>query len=471
MNVMQQDKLVPKTKQQAQIKASLLQLIAHSQDSSQTEIVLQQCCEKLQAKDTNPEALWQFLDLYTRAKQSLFQDQKQQSLKHMQALNPDQLPKLAGLGQVFEKLGQDNISKLANIKLNGGLGTSMGCEGPKSLIEVWQGQSFLELMIKQQHTLNKQFNSDSPLLLMNSIFTAQACEEKLAKQTQIQCFEQHLFPRIDAKSWGPINCQNSLAAYYPPGHGDIYGALLQSGYLDKLINQGCDYAFISNSDNLAAVPDPKILGYMLQEKLDFLMEVTPKTVLDVKGGALVKNLEKNKIKLLERAEVLDSELDLFEDIATFKLFNTNNLWVNLHRLKEKMSEGLSLPVILNKKCIENQAIIQLETAMGSAIEVFEKSAAMVVSRDRFMPVKKTSDLFLLQSDLMIKDSQTGMLSRNPAYKKEQLPAITFCKAYEKMSHYQKWVKSIPSLLSLNSLTLTKEVLIDESQHFSGDIEI
>lgn len=41
------------------------------------------------------------------------------------------------------------LSKLAVLKLNGGLGTTMGCVGPKSAIEVRDGLTFLDLTVKQ----------------------------------------------------------------------------------------------------------------------------------------------------------------------------------------------------------------------------------------------------------------------------------------------------------------------------------
>lgn len=41
------------------------------------------------------------------------------------------------------------LNKLIVVKLNGGLGTSMGCQGPKSVISVRSGLTFLDLTIQQ----------------------------------------------------------------------------------------------------------------------------------------------------------------------------------------------------------------------------------------------------------------------------------------------------------------------------------
>jgi UTP--glucose-1-phosphate uridylyltransferase len=63
------------------------------------------------------------------------------------------------------------LDKLAVLKLNGGLGTTMGCTGPKSVIEVRNGLTFLDLIVKQIENLNHTYGSDVPLVLMNSFNT------------------------------------------------------------------------------------------------------------------------------------------------------------------------------------------------------------------------------------------------------------------------------------------------------------
>lgn len=41
------------------------------------------------------------------------------------------------------------LDKLVVVKLNGGLGTSMGCKGPKSVIQVRNELTFLDLTVQQ----------------------------------------------------------------------------------------------------------------------------------------------------------------------------------------------------------------------------------------------------------------------------------------------------------------------------------
>ena len=63
------------------------------------------------------------------------------------------------------------LDQLVVIKLNGGLGTSMGCRGPKSVIPVRNDLTFLDLTVQQIEFLNKKYDANVPLVLMNSFNT------------------------------------------------------------------------------------------------------------------------------------------------------------------------------------------------------------------------------------------------------------------------------------------------------------
>ncbi len=63
------------------------------------------------------------------------------------------------------------LDKLVILKLNGGLGSTMGCTLPKSAIEVRQEMSFLDMTVRQVEYLNSLYGVDVPLLLMNSFKT------------------------------------------------------------------------------------------------------------------------------------------------------------------------------------------------------------------------------------------------------------------------------------------------------------
>jgi UTP--glucose-1-phosphate uridylyltransferase len=309
------------------------------------------------------------------------------------------------------------LDKLAVLKLNGGLGTTMGCVGPKSAIEVRDGMTFLDLTVRQIEYLNKESDAKVPLVLMNSFNTDQETIRIIQKykgsELDILTFNQSRYPRIQKDSLMPVpnDPVGKNGDWYPPGHGDLFEALNNSGKLDQLLSLGKEYLFVSNIDNLGATVDTTILQHMIDSESEFLMEVTDKTKADIKGGTLVDY--KGNIRLLEIAQVPGEHLDDFKSIKKFKIFNTNNLWISLSAIKRVISSNsLKLEIIVNNKTSESgEKVIQLETAVGAAIRHFKGSHGINVPRSRFLPVKSTSDLFLITSDLY--KLSKGKLFLNP----------------------------------------------------------
>ena len=310
----------------------------------------------------------------------------------------------------FEAAGREAASRAAVIKLNGGLGTSMGLAGAKSLLPIRPGRTFLDSIAEQILHQRRHLGVDLPLVLMNSYRTHEDSLEALSKYPSLATslplgFVQHKVPRIDVESWQPVDwpADESLG-WCPPGHGDLYIALASSGMLDALRDRNIRYAFVSNADNLGAVLDLSILGWFATNELPFLMEVAERTEADKKGGHLARR--KGRLVLREVAQCPDSDLPSFQDIAKHRHFNTNNLWLDLEVLAEALErspDGLPLAVIQNEKHVDpkdakSPRCYQLETAMGSAIDCFEGAGAIVVPRERFAPVKTTNDLLELWSD-------------------------------------------------------------------------
>ena len=70
-----------------------------------------------------------------------------------------------------------------------------------------------------------------------------------------------------------VYAENPSMEWCPPGHGDIYPSLLGSGMMDRLLEQGIKFAFVSNSDNLGATLDLKLLEFFSSSGKPFVMEV------------------------------------------------------------------------------------------------------------------------------------------------------------------------------------------------------
>ncbi|HEX7677579.1 MAG TPA: UTP--glucose-1-phosphate uridylyltransferase, partial [Thermoanaerobaculia bacterium] len=317
------------------------------------------------------------------------------------------LPALKSFGACREA-GVAAMDRVAVLKLNGGLGTSMGLDGPKALLIAKGGLTFLDIVCRQ--VLAQQRRScRMPLILMNSFRTHQASLEFLSRYPGLASdvprdFCQSTVPRLDADG---VALPKTLgeAALCAPGHGELFAALAATGMLKTLLQSGYEYLFVSNVDNLSATVDENILGYMVRERVPFLMEVVRRTAADRKGGHLARRATDGHLLLREVAQCPDEDIGYFLDIERHPYFNTNNIWIQLSRLDEVLvAHGgiLDLPLICNPKTIqigrrESQGF-QLETAVGSAIELFESAQAVEVERTRFTPVKSTADLLTLWSD-------------------------------------------------------------------------
>ena len=122
------------------------------------------------------------------------------------------------------------------------------------------------------------------------------------KQKITTSFLQHKVPRLDKNDLTPVSFPSPKEDWCPPGHGDIHFTLIETGILDKLIDLGYEIVFLSNGDNLGATVDPHIVTFMLQEGIDFAMEMTPKTLADKKGGAIYRKLVDGKFQKFELLE-------------------------------------------------------------------------------------------------------------------------------------------------------------------------
>uniref|UniRef100_A0A8B9BRS0 UTP--glucose-1-phosphate uridylyltransferase n=2 Tax=Anser TaxID=8842 RepID=A0A8B9BRS0_9AVES len=378
--------------------------------------------------------------------------------------------------QPYEKIKArglpDNIASVLNklvvVKLNGGLGTSMGCKGPKSLIGVRNENTFLDLTVQQIEHLNKTYNTDVPLVLMNSFNTDEDTKKILQKyshsRVKIYTFNQSRYPRINKETLLPIAKDVSYSGentecWYPPGHGDIYASFYNSGLLDNLIGEGKEYIFVSNIDNLGATVDLYILNHLMNppngKRCEFVMEVTNKTRADVKGGTLTQY--ENKLRLVEIAQVPKAHVDEFKSVSKFKIFNTNNLWIALSAIKRLQEKNaIDMEIIVNPKTLDGGLnVIQLETAVGAAIKSFENSLGINVPRSRFLPVKTTSDLLLVMSNLY--SLNAGSLTMSEKREFPTVPLVKLGSSFTKVQDYLRRFESIPDMLELDHLTVSGDV--------------
>eukprot|EP00523_Entomoneis_sp_CCMP467_P000358 CAMPEP_0168747598 /NCGR_PEP_ID=MMETSP0724-20121128/15742_1 /TAXON_ID=265536 /ORGANISM="Amphiprora sp., Strain CCMP467" /LENGTH=1056 /DNA_ID=CAMNT_0008795399 /DNA_START=35 /DNA_END=3205 /DNA_ORIENTATION=- len=377
------------------------------------------------------------------------------------------------------------LSKTVMLKLNGGLGTGMGLDKAKSLLKVKGEDTFLDLTAKQVMAMRKEHGFNVKFMLMNSFSTSEDTLAFLQEKYPSLGYEaglemlQNKVPKIDEKTLLPAtDKKNSANEWCPPGHGDLYAALVASGSLDALLKDGYKYMFVSNSDNLGASLDMEILTYFAQKEAPFMMECCERTANDKKGGHLALRNKDKQLILRESAMCADEDEDAFQDITKHKFFNTNNLWIRLDKLKQVIDRNggfIPLPMIKNKKTVDpkddkSQKVIQLETAMGAAIECFDGATAIVVPRTRFAPVKKCNDLLLLRSDAYLLVDNKPVL--NPACGGTAPVMALDSKLYKLVGALEAATAGgIPSLVNCKKLTVKGPVRMSNKTKFVGEVKV
>lgn len=372
-------------------------------------------------------------------------------------------------------------SSVVFVRLNGGLGTSMGLESAKSLISVKEGKSFLELALHQTHAESQAYGHALPLWLLSSFYTEEETQQALSRLGPIASnatsILQHRIPRLNASTLSPIaSKEDDLRGWCPPGHGDLYSVFFEKGVLHQALASGKRYLFVSNCDNLGATMDPAILAYVARERIPFLMEVVRRTEADKKGGHLAQS-PGGQIFLRERAQCAPSEIETFESIGVYEFFNTNNLWIEIEALVKLLEEYngiLPLPVIPNYKSGPSIAgvkedILQLEVAMGSAVVLFPNARALEVDRSRFLPVKTTEDLLLLMSDRYVL-SPDGRLSLSPRCVTPSCHVQLDPEYFGSIENFSaRFPDGVPSLIEASQFCVQGDVSFEGQVRVVGDV--
>jgi len=387
------------------------------------------------------------------------------------------VPHLTDL-DVPDGVARTALAATAVIKLNGGLGTSMGMDRAKSLLRVRDDRTFLDVIAGQVLAARAATGARLPLVLMNSFRTrddslaALAAYPDLAVEGLPLDFVQNREPKLRADDLTPVEWPaDPDLEWCPPGHGDLYTALFASGVLQALLDAGFRYATVSNSDNLGAAPDARIAGWFAQSGAPFAAEVARRTPADRKGGHLVVRTADGRIVLRESAQTLPEDADAAGDIERHAYFNTNNLWLDLQALADELARTggvLDLPLIRNEKTVDpsdktSTKVVQIESAMGAAIEVFDGAAVLEVDRSRFLPVKTTNDLLVLRSDVYRLEDDSRLTAQVEA------PFVDLDDDHFKtIAKFDARVPSTPSLVDASSLRVRGDWTFGAGVVVTGD---
>ncbi|GAB2772799.1 UTP--glucose-1-phosphate uridylyltransferase [Nocardioides salsibiostraticola] len=398
------------------------------------------------------------------------------------AIEPVDIPKLSD-AEVDDEVAREAIQHTVTIKLNGGLGTSMGMDRAKSLLCVGRGLSFLDIISRQVRHLREEYDATLPLIFMNSFRTSADTMDAVARYEDLQVeglpleFLQNKEPKLLAKNLSPVSYpKDPDLEWCPPGHGDVYTALRGSGLLDLLIERGFRHVFVSNSDNLGAVPDPRVAGWFAASGAPFAIEAVRRTASDRKGGHFARRKANGRLVLRETAQTPPEDVESLGDLDRHRYCSTNNLWFDLAAMKSALDQRhgiLGLPMIKNVKSVDpadpsSAQVIQIETAMGAAIETFDGAALIEVGRDRFVPVKTTNDLLVLRSDVYDLGKDFVLDQRQA-----EVPFVDLDpEFYKHVSEFDKrFPQGAPSLQGAQSLKVLGDWTFGSGVKVTGEVDL
>jgi UTP--glucose-1-phosphate uridylyltransferase len=433
--------------------------------------------EKMRAGGQHEEAIRAFTRAYERLAQG------ESALIPSAEIEPAQgVPMLADLPQVD---GPQTLERVVVIKLNGGLATTMGLQQPKSLVVAHRELTFLDIIIGQTLALRSRYGVRLPLLLMNSQATHEATMDALAGHPELDDglplhFMQSMIPKLQDEQMGPVRWpSNPTLEWCPPGHGDVYGALRRSGILGRLLEEGFRYAMISNSDNLGARVDPRIAAHVESEGIPFLMEVVEGTASERKGGHIARRCTDGQLILREIAQTPPEDEESFRDFRHWHYYNANSIWLDLEALAGVLERGdgvMELPLIVNHKTVDprdpgSTPVIQLESAMGAAIESFPDARLLEVPRTRFVPVKTTNDLLVIRSDVYT--LRDGMVVEPVTERLGRLPIVDLDKdVYGHLDRFDEhFPAGPPSLRGAERLVIRGNVSFGAGVVIRGSVEL
>ena len=374
------------------------------------------------------------------------------------------------------------LAVTAVIKLNGGLGTSMGLDRAKSLLPAREGLTFLDVIARQVLALRRAHDVRLPLTFLNSFRTSTDTRNALSAYADLEVegipseLIQNRVPKLRADDLAPVQWPaDPSLEWCPPGHGDLYPVLHSSGILERLLAAGFTQVFVSNADNLGAVPDPRMASWFARSGAPFAIEAVRRTPSDRKGGHLARRASDGRIVLRETAQTLPEDLRSLADLERHRFASTNNTWFDVEAMRATLSAGagvLDLPLIRNAKTVDptdptSTPVVQVETAMGAAIELFDGATAVEVGRDRFVPVKTTDDLLVLRSDCYDMDADYRL---RPVV--ARVPLVELGPLYKTVDEFERrFPHGSPSLVGASRLTVRGDWTFGRGVRVIGDVEL
>jgi UTP--glucose-1-phosphate uridylyltransferase len=298
------------------------------------------------------------------------------------------LPPLGGdVRRALSERGQEAMRRgeVASVILAGGMATRFGGV-VKAAVEVLDGQSFLELKLKDIAAVAERADATIPVYLMTSFATHEAIQAMAEPLSTEQCpifsFPQFISLRITPEGELFRDASGALSPY-APGHGDLTFALRRSGVLQRFREAGGKTLMMSNVDNLTATLDPAVIGAHLEAGTALTAEMAPKEPGD-KGGA--------PARVDGRAQIVEAfRFPEDFDQERIPVFNTNTFVLDA----EAIDADFPLTWFAVNKAVDGKPAVQFERLVGE-LTAFLKSSFLRVERHgpdaRFQPIKTPDDV-------------------------------------------------------------------------------
>ncbi|WVZ19020.1 hypothetical protein V8G54_006342 [Vigna mungo] len=312
------------------------------------------------------------------------------------------------------------LDKFVVLKINGAQGRNMDLDGPKSAINISDGQTFLDMIINQIEMLNSKYGCRVPLLLFDKNDIGDTSLKVLEKYSK-SSVEVHTLKPGESGELKLSGEHSSKEEMHPFDEAEVFRSLMTGGTLDSLLSQGKEYILVLKSDNVATIVDPNILNHLMINDIEYCMEVTPNQSFNLILTAMKFKLSSIFVRVLSCAVI----------------FKHMKMWVSLRAIKRFVDAD------------------ELKQEKPSVFKFFGNVIGVSVPESRFFPLDVTSDLLLLQSDLYT--CREGVLTRNPARTNHSNPVIDLGPEFEKISDFQSRFKSIPSIIELDSLRVRGDV--------------
>lgn len=201
-------------------------------------------------------------------------------------------PELERLGEAAYRAGQ-----VAVLMVAGGQGTRLGSTAPKGCFPLapHSAKSIYQLQAEKVLSLSRRIGRDVPFLVMTSPMTDSETRDFFAVNgnfglagKQVRFFSQGTVPSLGAEGRALLSGQGSLLEN-PDGHGGCFTALVKSGNLARLREEGVTQVVFIQVDNiLVPVDDPLLVGVAVAEHADVVTKVLEKANPDEKVGHLVR---------------------------------------------------------------------------------------------------------------------------------------------------------------------------------------